>query len=68
METPDATLFAAPTIPSTLFTVAALDEPSGAGDNESTKKGKRMNYQNWEIAAIIYGCHAAYVTKPKSTM
>jgi hypothetical protein len=69
METPNETpLFEAPTIPSALPSLATNDVPAEAGDNATTKKNKRMNYHNWEIATIIYGCHAACVAKPQSAM
>jgi hypothetical protein len=55
------------TIPSAVMT-AALDESLRGGDMDVNKKAKRLNYQNWKIAAIIYGCHAACVAKPQSTV
>ncbi len=69
METPNAT----PSIETPIIP-CALPIPTGnyvsveAGGNASTKKNKRMNYQNWETATIIYGCHAACVAKPQSTV
>ena len=46
----------------------AIDESLRAVDNDVSKKGKRMNYQYWEIDAIVYDCNAACVTKPQSTV
>jgi hypothetical protein len=45
-----------------------VDESLRAGETDVCKKGKRLNYQNWEISAIIFGCHAATVAKPQSTV
>ena len=44
------------------------EESLRAVENDVVKKGKRLNYQNWEISAIIFGCHAACVAKPQSTV
>ncbi len=68
MDTPDVNLSVAPPIPSSLSPPNVIVEPSGVGENEANRKGKRMNYQNWEIATIIYGCNAACVAKPQSTV
>ncbi len=40
----------------------------GDGPDNSKKTTKRMNYQNWEIAALVFGSHAACVAKPQSTV
>jgi hypothetical protein len=55
------------TIPSTVVT-GAIQKSIRGGDNDASKKAKRLNYQNWEIVAIIFGCHAACVAKPQSTV
>ncbi len=62
MEVPNAYAPSeAGTIPSTIVTEASDELLRAVVDNDVSKKGKRMNYQFWEIAAIVYGCHAAYV-------
>ena len=66
MEAPDV---ATPlVVPISEVSPILLHEQPDVGDNDTGKKTKRINYQNWEVAALIFGCHAACVAKPNSTV
>ncbi len=52
----------APTVAPTDAATAAVTPATNA------KKPKRLNYQTWEITAIVFGCHAATIQKPQSTI
>ncbi len=69
MEVPDAPAPSeAATTPSTIVSAASDESLRAVVDNDVSKKGKRINYQFWEISVIVYGCHAACVAKPQSTV
>ncbi len=53
----------APSMAATLPVVTVAD-----GASNSALKSKRMNYQNWEVVALVFGCHVACVSKPQSTV
>ncbi len=56
-------------VPLPLSDVAAeAVAPTELGDCENAKRQKRINYQPWEVAALVYTCHAACVAKPQSTI
>jgi hypothetical protein len=62
MEAPDVTpsFSAIPAFPS--------DELAGFVQHDIEKKEKRFNYHDWEIATIIYACHAAGVVEASLTV
>ena len=66
MEAPDVA--PPPVVPISDVSPILSDEQPDVGDNDIGKKTRRLNYQNWEVAALIYGCHAACVAKPNSTV
>ncbi len=52
---------------SDVSTILSYEQPH-VGDNDIGKKMKRINYHDWEVASLIYGCHATCVEKPNSTV
>jgi len=56
-------------VPAPPFVVAAeAAATTDLGDCDNAKRQKRMNYQPWEVAALVFTCHAATVAKPQSTI